>query len=77
METAKLLTNEDGQVVILPKTFHLKGTEVYIKKIGNAVVLLTKDNPWQPIFESFDQFTDDFMEAREQPPLDNRESLFE
>ena len=32
METAKLLTNEDGQVVVLPKTFHLKGTEVYNQK---------------------------------------------
>ncbi len=77
METAKLLTNENGQIVVLPATFHLSGTEVYIKKIGDAIILLNKENPWQSLFDSLDQFTDDFMETREQPPLDNRESLFE
>ena len=77
MEIAKLLTNENGQIVVLPASFHLNGTEVYIKKIGDAIILLNKDNPWQSLFDSLDQFTDDFMETREQPPLDNRESLFE
>lgn len=30
---------------------------------------------WQPLMESLDKFSDDFMETREQPPLDVRESL--
>jgi len=77
METAKLLTNEDGQIVVLPAAFHLNGTEVYIKRVGNAIVLLNKDNPWQTLIESLEQFSDDFMETREQPPLNDRESPFE
>jgi antitoxin VapB len=77
METAKLLTNEQGQVVVLPAEFHLEGSEVYIKKVGNAIVLLNKENPWQSLIDSLDQFSDDFMETREQPPFDNREALFE
>lgn len=77
MEIAKLLTNEDGQIVVLPAAFHLDGTEVYIKKVGNAIVLLNKDNPWQSLIESLDQFTDDFMATHEQPPFDQRENLFE
>ncbi len=77
METAKLLTNEDGQIVVLPAAFHLNGTEVYINKVGNAIVLLNKDNPWQSLFESLEQFSDDFMDTREHPPLDSREKLFE
>ncbi|MEL6401985.1 MAG: AbrB/MazE/SpoVT family DNA-binding domain-containing protein [Cyanobacteria bacterium J06626_4] len=77
METAKLLTNEDGQIVVLPAAFHLNGTEVYIKKVGNAIVLLNKDNPWQSLFESLEQFSDDFMDTREPPPLDSRDKLFE
>lgn len=77
METAKLLTNENGQLVVLPAAFHLNGTEVYIKKVGNAIVLLNKDDPWQALIESLGQFSDDFMETREQPPLTDRESLFE
>lgn len=77
METAKLLTDENGQVVVLPAAFQFNGTEVYIKKVGNAIVLLNKDNPWQTLIESLDQFSDDFMDTREQPPLSDRESLFE
>lgn len=77
METAKLLTNEQGQIVILPAEFHLDGTEVYIKRVGNAIILLNKDNPWQSLFDSLDQFTDDFMDTHDQPPLDSRENLFE
>ena len=77
METAKLLTDENGQIVVLPAAFHLNGTEVYIKRVGNAIVLLNKDNPWQTLIESLEQFSDDFMETREQPPLSDRESPFE
>ncbi|MEM9117661.1 MAG: type II toxin-antitoxin system VapB family antitoxin [Cyanobacteria bacterium P01_D01_bin.6] len=77
METAKLLTNEQGQVVVLPTEFRFNGTEVYIKKIGNAIILLNKDNPWQSLVDSLDQFTDDFMLDRDQPPLESRENLFE
>jgi antitoxin VapB len=45
MNTAKLSTDGTHQVVILPEDFQLTGTEVYIKKIGNAIVLIAKDNP--------------------------------
>jgi antitoxin VapB len=45
MNTAKLTTNGTHQIVILPKDFQLTGTEVYIKKIGNAIVFIAKDNP--------------------------------
>jgi antitoxin VapB len=77
METAKLLTNEQGQVVVLPAEFHLEGSEVYIKKVGHAIVLLNTENPWQSLIDSLDQFSDDFMETREQTPFDHREVLFE
>ncbi|MBD2426106.1 type II toxin-antitoxin system VapB family antitoxin [Phormidium sp. FACHB-1136] len=77
METTPLLTNDNGQVVVLPAAFHLNGTEVYIKKVGNAIVLLSTDQPWQPLFDSLSHFTDDFMSTREQPPLEDREPLFE
>ena len=32
---------------------------------------------WQSLFDSLDKFSDDFMEKREQPALQERESLFE
>jgi len=32
-------------------------------------------NPWQSLFESLEQFSDDFMTTRDQPPLDVREAF--
>lgn len=75
INTAKLKTDGTNQVVILPEDFQLSGTEVYIKKVGNAIVLLSKDNPWQTLFESLDQFSDDFMVDRNQPVMQARENF--
>jgi antitoxin VapB len=36
---------------------------------------MPKDDPWSPLMNSLDQFSDDFMSAREQPPQDVREEL--
>lgn len=75
METAKLLSIGENQSVILPKEFQFQGSEVYIKKIGSAIVLIPKDNPWQAMFDSLSLFSEDFMEKREQPNLEIREEL--
>jgi antitoxin VapB len=75
MNTAQIITNGDNQTVILPKDFQLQGTEVYIKKIGSAVVLISKENPWQTLFDSLNLFSDDFLSTREQPNLEVREEL--
>ena len=39
------------------------------------VVLLPKDDPWSPLINSLDQFTDDFMDGKDQPTQDSREDL--
>ena len=75
MNTAKLSTDGTHQVVILPEDFQLSGTEVYIKKIGNAIVLIPKDNPWRSLIDSLDNFSDDFMTNCDRPLIDTRESI--
>ncbi|MFM6079148.1 MAG: antitoxin [Dolichospermum sp.] len=75
MNTAKLTSDGTHQTVILPPDFQMKGTEVYIKKIGNAIILISKDNPWQSLIDSLDQFSDDFMNTRDQLPVDKREEF--
>ncbi|MEH1882510.1 antitoxin [Nostoc sp.] len=75
MNTAKLTTDGTHQIVILPKEFQLTGTEVYIKKIGNAIVLIAKHNPWESLIDSLDNFSDDFMTTRDQQVIDTRESF--
>ncbi len=77
MQIAKLFQNGKSQAVRLPKEFRFAGDKVFIKRVGNAVVLLPYDDSWQPLFQSLDKFTEDFMNDREQPPQQSRESAFE
>ncbi len=67
MKTAQLFQSGKSQVVCLPKEFRFHGNKAYIMKIGDAVVLLPFDNPWQSLIASLSLFTDDFMAEREQP----------
>ena len=53
-----------------------RGDRVFIKRVGNAVVLIPYHEPWQSLFDSLGMFSDDFMEDREQPPHQDRERLF-
>ncbi|MCK9275214.1 MAG: antitoxin [Syntrophales bacterium] len=75
MQTAKIFINGRSQAVRLPKEFRLPGKDVFIKKIGNVIVLIPKDDPWEPLVESLGQFTDDFMEERNQPTEDDRDAF--
>lgn len=77
MRAAKLFQNGRSQAVRLPKEFRFEGDQVFIKKVGNAVVLLPAKHSWDTLFDSLAQFSDDFMETREQPDRQEREDLFE
>jgi len=77
METARLFKNGRSQAVRLPKEFRFEGDRVYIKRVGNAVVLLPYRDSWRGMFESLERFSEDFMENREQPASEEvREDLF-
>ena len=75
MNTAKIFKNGKSQAVRLPKELKFQGNEVYIKRIGRNVLLIPKDNPWESLISSLDQFSEDFMAERDQPALDRREGL--
>ena len=75
MKTAKLFKNGDSQAVRLPREFRFAGSEVLIKRNGAAVVLLPKTKSWDTLLSSLDQFSDDFMDERDQPGPQQRESL--
>ncbi|AFZ14815.1 virulence associated protein B [Crinalium epipsammum PCC 9333] len=77
LTTAKVQTDGKQQSIILPENYHLNGDEVYIKKIGDVITLIDKDNSWQSLFDSLPLFTDDFMATLEQLPVETREELFE
>ena len=75
MQTAKLFNNGRSQAVRLPKEFRFPGTDVFIKKFENIVILFSKDNPWASMIDSLDKFSDDFMEERKQPEQQKRDGL--
>jgi antitoxin VapB len=77
MKTAKLFKNGRSQAVRLPLEFRFEGTQVYIKRMGNGVLLLPEQDTWQMLFDSLGLFSDDFLEARDQPEQQVREMLFE
>ena len=75
MNTAKLFKNGQSQAVRLPKEFRFKGREVFIKRSGNAVVLLPEKDSWQSLVSSLEQFSPEFMARRDQPKArDKRQS---
>jgi antitoxin VapB len=76
VKTAKLFMNGRSQAVRLPKEFRFEGTEVFVKRMGNAVLLLPFHEPWETLFASLEQFSEDYMESREQPESQIREDLF-
>lgn len=78
METAKLFKSGRSQAVRLPKEFRFGGEEVYIKKVGDAVVLLPREGSWRTLYESLEAFSQDFMQGRDQPASqEEREPLFD
>ncbi len=77
MNIVKLSKEKNVQSISLPQEYQIEGTEAYIKKVGNAIILIPKDNPWQTLFSSIDLFSNDFMEHREQLLQLDREELFE
>jgi antitoxin VapB len=76
MNIAKLKMQGNEQLAILPEGYQMLGDEVYVKKIGNTIILIPQNNPWQNMWSSLDLFSDDFMETRDQLPPQQREELF-
>ncbi len=75
MDSAKLFFNGRSQAVRLPRDYRFDGEEVYIKKIGNAVVLIPKEKVWEVHEAGVDYFSDDYIDDRKQPDLNKREYL--
>jgi len=76
VERAKIFQSGRSQAVRLPKEFRFNGTEVYVKRVGKAVVLLPMDDAWDSLALSLSLFSDDYMSEREQPAEQRREEPF-
>ena len=77
MDTARIFQSGRSQAVRLPKAYRFDGTQVFIKKVGDAVVLMPYQGGWQTLFDSLNEFSDDFMASRSQSEQQLREDAFE
>lgn len=64
------------QSIKIPDNFKINDDKVYLKKVGNALYIIPFHNPWQNLIDSVNEFTQDFMNNREQP-MDQSRELFD
>lgn len=76
MRTTKVFVSGNSQAVRLPKEYQVEDKELFIQKVGNTIVLFSKEDPWEAFERSLTAFSDDFMaEGRNQPPVQKREEF--
>jgi len=75
MEKTKIFKSGNSQAIRLPKKFRIIGDEVYIKKMGDGLLILPQNSAWSSLIESLNSFSSDFMNSRVQPIIDEREDF--
>ncbi len=75
MQTAKIFKSGNSQAIRLPREFRFDEDDVYIKKIDDLVILFPRKSGWASLLKSLDEFSEDFMQERQQPNEQSRESL--
>lgn len=64
---AKIFMSGRSQAVRLPKELRFSGDAVIARRLGNGVLLLPVEAPWQTLLEALDEFEPGFIMEREQP----------
>ena len=76
---AKVFMTGRSQAVRLPKQYRVSGESVYVKRLGEGILLLPKTGDrWKGLFAALDEFPRDFKLARDQRQRKRRglENLF-
>lgn len=67
---AKVFMTGRSQAVRLPKEYRVSGDSVYVKRLGNGILLLPKTaDRWSGLFAALDEFPRDFDLDRKQEQL--------
>lgn len=73
--TARLFTNGRSQAVRLPAGCRFEGDQVYVRKVGDQVILSPRPFRWDDFFDDPERPSEDFMAERHDLPLPNRDGL--
>ena len=64
---AKVFMTGRSQAVRLPKEYRVTGDSVYVKRLGNTIVLIPKTGDrWSGLFAALDELPRDFILERQQ-----------
>lgn len=76
MTTAKVFENGRSQAVRLPKECRFSDDEVFVRKIGEIIMLIPKSAKWNGFLSGLDMFSADFMaDGREDQAEQEREKI--
>lgn len=71
--TAKIFMNNRSQAVRLPKDFQFDTAEVFIRKVGDEVILSPRPADWSSFLAHGPVASPAFMEGVEDLPVQERE----
>jgi antitoxin VapB len=71
--TAKVFMTNRSQAVRLPKEYQFDTDEVFIRKVGDDVILSPRPRDWRPYLESAPVASEAFMANVEELPVQERE----
>ncbi len=71
---AKLFMNNRSQAVRLPKEYQFAAAEVFIRKIGDEVILSPRPADWSSYLATAPIASSEFMEGIEDLPVQEREA---
>ena len=71
--TARVFMSNRSQAVRLPKEFQFDTDEVFIRKVGEEVILSPRPMDWGPYIDRGPVASEEFMEGVEDLPVQERE----
>ena len=72
--TAKVFMTNRSQAVRLPKEYQFDSDEVFIRKVGDDVILSPRPRDWRSYLESAPVASEAFMADVEDLPVQEREA---
>ena len=67
METIKVVSDSENQIVFLPKSCRLSEGEIIAGKLGDAVLLVPREKAWETFINGLNHVPDDFLPNGREP----------
>jgi antitoxin VapB len=74
MNKTIIVKKEKGKISI-PDDMELDDDKFYLKKVGNTLYVIPFHDPWQGLIDCVNDFSEDYMNERNQPETEIREKL--